>query len=119
MSIRYKILLPLLGFMILAGLLSGVTGLVGLDAVGNLSRVAERTNEANAASRAARDRFHGADELVARVTAMTDLIDMTVVAADFTAKGDQLSALLGRLEAAASSDRMRAVSRAARATAAS
>ena len=113
MSIRYTILLPLLGFMVLAGLLSGVTGLVGLYAVGDLSAVEERTNAANAASRAARDRFHGADELVARVTAMTDLIDMTVVAADFTAKSDQLSALLGRLEAAASSDRMRAVSRAA------
>ncbi|RYY09062.1 MAG: methyl-accepting chemotaxis protein, partial [Alphaproteobacteria bacterium] len=55
MSIRYKILLPLLAFMLLAGLLAGITGFVGLGAVGDLSLLSERTTEAAETSRAARD----------------------------------------------------------------
>ncbi|MCJ2083363.1 methyl-accepting chemotaxis protein [Methylobacterium sp. J-090] len=111
MSIRYTILLPLLGFMVLAGLLSGVTGLIGLGAVGDLANLAERTTEANEASRAARDRFRRMEELVARVSAMTDLLDMAPIATEFRAAGDGLTALLGRLTDAALSERMRALSR--------
>ncbi len=112
MSIRYRILLPLLGLMVLAALLSGITGLVGLGAVRDLSTVAERTNAANEASRAARDRFRRAEDLVARVTAMTDLVDMTPVNAEFTAASDELMRLLGRLRDVALSERMLARSKA-------
>lgn len=70
MSIRYTILLPLLGLMLLAGILSGVTGWVGLGAVDDLSRLGSRTTEMNEASRIARDRFHRAEALIARVSAI-------------------------------------------------
>ncbi len=111
MSIRYKILLPLLGFLVLAGLLSGASGLLGLGALGDLATLAERTTEANETSRAARDRFRRMEELVARVTAMTDLIDMRPVGAEFRAAGDRLTVLMDRLTTVALSDRMAALSR--------
>lgn len=111
MSIRYKILLPLLGFLVLAGLLSGASGLLGLGALGDLATLAERTTEANETSRAARDRFRRMEELVARVTAMTDLIDMRPVGAEFRTAGDRLTVLMDRLTTVALSDRMAALSR--------
>ncbi|SFM09248.1 methyl-accepting chemotaxis protein [Methylobacterium pseudosasicola] len=117
MSIRYKILLPLLGFLLLAGLLAGITGLVGLGAVGDLSRLAERTAEAAETSRAARDQFHRAEELVARVSAMTDLLDMAPIQTEFTGAGDRLTVLLGRLKDIALSDSMQALARSAEAEA--
>ncbi|MCJ2045708.1 hypothetical protein MKK58_14395 [Methylobacterium sp. J-078] len=111
MSIRYKILLPLLGFMLLAGLLAGVTGLLGLRVAGDLSTLAERTTEVNDASRAARDRFRRMEELVGRISAMTDLIDMAPVNAEFTAASDKLTVLLESLTTNALSERMRILSR--------
>jgi len=108
MSIRYKILLPLLGFLAMAGLLSGVTGLVGLAALGDLSTVADHTSEANEASRAARDRFRRAEELVARVTTMTDLLDMASIHTEFAEASGELTRLLDRLKVLALSERMRA-----------
>ncbi|GJD72373.1 methyl-accepting chemotaxis protein [Methylobacterium goesingense] len=111
MSIRYKILLPLLGFMLLAGLLAGVTGLLGLRVAGDLSTLAERTTEVSDASRAARDRFRRMEELVGRVSAMTDLIDMAPVNAEFTAASDKLTVLLESLTTNALSERMRILSR--------
>ncbi|MCJ2142370.1 methyl-accepting chemotaxis protein [Methylobacterium sp. E-066] len=117
MSIRYKILLPLLGFLLLAGLLAGITGLVGLGAVGDLSRLAERTAEAAETSRAARDQFHRAEELVARVSAMTDLLDMAPIQTEFTGAGDRLTVLLGRLKDIALSESMQALARSAEAEA--
>jgi methyl-accepting chemotaxis protein len=91
MPIRYKILLPLLGFLLVAGLLAGVTGYVGLAAVGDLSGLARRTTEANATSRTTQEQFARAEELVARVTAMTDLLDMGPLNAAFTETSDRLS----------------------------
>ncbi len=117
MSIRYTILLPLLGLMLLAGLLSGVTGWVGLGAVDDLSRLRGRTAEMNEASRIARDRFNRAEDLLARVSAMTDLIDMAPIQAEFTTAADQLTVLLDRLETLAESDRMRTLARGAAAEA--
>ena len=117
MSIRYTILLPLLGLMLLAGILSGVTGWVGLGAVDDLSRLGSRTTEMNEASRIARDRFHRAEALIARVSAMTDLLDMAPIQAEFTAAGDQLMALLDRLETLAESERMVTLARSAAAEA--
>lgn len=111
MSIRYKIFLPLLAFMLLAALLSGVTGLVGLGAVTDLAGLTERTSEANEVSRAARDHFRQAEALLARVTAMTDLVDMDPINAQFATAGDELTGLLARLKNAALSDRMRVLSR--------
>lgn len=113
MSIRYKILLPLLGFLVVAALLSCATGLVGLGAVGELSSVADRAAEANEATRAARDRFRRAEELVARVAAMTDFLGMDAINAEFTEATDDLSTLLMRLRGAAVSDRMRVLTQAA------
>ena len=117
MSIRYKILLPLLGFMVLAGLVSGVTALIGLGALGDLASLAERTTEVDEASRAARDRFRRMEAVVARVSAMTDLVDMAPVGAEFRAAGDELTGLLTRLTNAALSPRMHDLSRSAEAAA--
>ncbi|KQQ14748.1 chemotaxis protein [Methylobacterium sp. Leaf123] len=110
MSIRHKILLPLLGFMLLGGLLSAMTGLTGLSAFGQLSDLAGRAVEASEASRTARDRFRRAEALVARVTAMTDLLDVTRIGGEFTANADGLDAGLGRLKGSALSERMLALS---------
>ena len=117
MSIRHKILLPLLGFMLLGGLLSAMTGLTGLSAFGELSGLAGRAVEASEASRTARDRFRRAEALVTRVTAMTDLLDVTRIGGEFTANADALEAGLGRLKASALSERMLALSDAAEAEA--
>ncbi|MGW5958760.1 methyl-accepting chemotaxis protein [Methylorubrum populi] len=117
MSIRHKILLPLLGFMLLGGLLSAMTGLTGLSAFGELSGLAGRAVEASEASRSARDRFRRAEALVVRVTAMTDLLDMGRIGGEFTANADALDAGLGRLKASALSERMLALSRTAEAEA--
>ncbi|MCJ2059513.1 methyl-accepting chemotaxis protein [Methylobacterium sp. J-048] len=117
MSIRYKILLPLLGFLLLAGLLAGITGLVGLGAVGDLSRLADRTTEAAETSRAARDQFYRAEDLVGRVSAMTDLLDMAPIQTEFTGAGDRLTVLLGRLNEIALSEPMQALVRSAEAEA--
>ena len=111
MSIRHKILLPLLGFMLLGGLLSAGTGLTGLSAFGQLSALAERTVEASEASRAARDHFRRAGTLVARVAAMTDLLDIDRIGAEFGAEATGLDRTLARLEGAALSERMAALSR--------
>ncbi len=113
LSIRYQILLPLLGFLLLAGLMAAITGLVGLKVSADLSALAERTVAANEASQAARDRFRRADAVVARVTAMTDLLDMAPVTAEFRTAADALGGLLGELRAAALSERMGAVAQAA------
>jgi len=106
MSIRLKILLPLLGFTLLAGLLAGVTGLVGLKALGDLSALAERSAAATEASQAARDQFRRAEDLVARVGAMTDILDLAPITADFTASSDRVAALLGQIRRAALSEPM-------------
>jgi methyl-accepting chemotaxis protein len=110
MSIRNKILLPLLGFMLLGGLLSAMTGLTGLSAFHELSVLADRAITANEASRAARERFRRAELLVTRVTAMTDLVDVGRIGREFTAEADALAAMLARLKASALSERMLALS---------
>ncbi|MEH3145097.1 MAG: HAMP domain-containing methyl-accepting chemotaxis protein [Methylobacterium frigidaeris] len=117
MSIRYKLLLPLLGFLILAGLLSGITGLASFEALDDVATVAERTAEANEAGRAARDHFRQAEDLVSQVTAMTDLADIAPVNDRFTRASDGLMLLLGRLNAAALSGPMRALAQQAEAEA--
>ena len=117
MSIRHKILLPLLGFMLLGGLLSAMTGLTGLSAFGELSGLAGRAVEASEASRTARDRFRRAEALVARVTAMTDLRDIGRIGSEFTANADALEAGLARLKASALSERMLTLSNTAEAEA--
>ena len=117
MSIRHKILLPLLGFMLLGGLLSAMTGLTSLSAFGKLSVLADRAIEASEASRAARDRFRRAEALVARVMAMTDLVDTARIGAEFSANADALEAMLVRLKDSALSERMLALSRTAEAEA--
>jgi len=117
MSIRYKILLPLLAFMLLAGLLAGITGFVGLGAVGDLSRLSERTTEAAETSRAARDQFLRAESLVARVSAMTDFLDMAPIQTEFAGASAQVATLLGRLNEIALSGPMQVLARNAEADA--
>jgi methyl-accepting chemotaxis protein len=113
MSIRFKILLPLLGFLFVAALLACATGLVGLGAVGKLSSAADRATEVNEITRAGRDRFRRAEELVMRVSAMTDFLDMAPINAEFTQVSDELLSFIARLRGAAVSDRMQMLSRAA------
>ena len=106
MSIRYKILLPFLACLILAGGLAVATGLSSLAAIRQLASLAERTIDANEASRIARDRFAKGEQLIARVVAMTDLIDPRAVATEFRSINEALDVQLERLRGAAISDRM-------------
>ena len=118
MSIRTKILLPLLAFLALGIGLAGAVGLRSLSAFSQLAGLAEQTIEADTVSREARDRFERGEALLARILAMTDLIDPGKVESDFKATAAELATNLDRLAAAALSARMSEKSRAAAAEAA-
>jgi len=107
MSIRTKILLPLLAFMLLAGGLIVVTSLRSHSAFLQVAALAERTIDADEASRAARDQFVVGEKLIARVLAMTDLIDHQTVTSEFRRASGDLTSNIARLQAAAVSDRIR------------
>ena len=106
MSIRTKLLLPRLASLALGLGLAAAIGWRSLSAVSSLASLSERTIEANAASRAARGRFEAAEQLIARVSAMTDLIDAKAIETQFRDSSGGLAADLARLKAAALSPRI-------------
>lgn len=110
MSIRTKLLLPLLALLALGIGLAGLIGMRSLSAFSELSALSERTIEADEASRAARDGFEKGEQLLARVLAMTDLIDPKTVETGFKASAERLASELSGLKAAARSERMGALS---------
>ncbi|MDR7040542.1 methyl-accepting chemotaxis protein [Methylobacterium sp. BE186] len=107
MSIRTKILLPLLAFVVLAGALAAMTALRSHTAFTQLASLAGQTIDADEASRAARDRFEAGEKLIARVLAMTDFIDPKSIAAEFATAAGDVTSSIARLEAAAVSKRIR------------
>ena len=109
MSIRTKILLPLLAFMLLAGGLVVVTSLRNHSAFMQIAALAERTIDADDASRAARERFEAGEKLIARVLAMTDLIEPQRVVSEFQRASGELASNIARLQAAAVSERIRSL----------
>ena len=106
MSIRTKILLPLLAFLALGIGLAGIIGFRSLSAFSGLAALSEKTITANNASRGAQDRFEAGEQLLARVLAMTDLIDPKTVATTFEKAEAGLSDELARLRDAVLSERM-------------
>ncbi|WP_375465474.1 methyl-accepting chemotaxis protein [uncultured Methylobacterium sp.] len=118
MSIRYKILLPMLAFLLLAAGLAGLTAWRSVSAFTRIAALSERTIDANAASRGARDRFAAGEQVLARVLAMTDLTDPRAVATEFAAIVGGVEGDLARLKGAALSERMAALTGRAQAEAA-
>lgn len=118
MSIRTKLLLPLLAILALGIGLAGLIGLRSLSAFSELSALSERTIEADEASRAARDGFEKGEQLLARVLAMTDLIDPKAVESGFKATAARLASELSRLRSVARTERMGALANEAGAAAA-
>ena len=118
MSIRAKILLPMLAILLLAGALIGIVGLRSMAASRQVGAFAEQAIEADEASRSARDRFEQGDALLTRILAMTDLFDPKPVEDQFSRSAGELARNLDRLRAASASDEMHAVTDGASAAAA-
>ena len=94
MSIRIKILLPLLAFLGLAASLAGFVGSRSLSAHRDLAALSETALAANAASRSARETF---EQLLGQVLAMTGFVEPKAVEARFTQLAATLADELGRL----------------------
>ncbi|AWB20741.1 methyl-accepting chemotaxis protein [Methylobacterium currus] len=114
MSIRTKLLLPLLGFLLAGGLLAGLVGWQGIAAVGRLGTVTGLSLASGAAGEEARMRFGRAERILARVLAMTDFLDQGTIESGFRAETAALAAALDRLGATAQSDEVGALVRDAR-----
>ena len=106
MSIRTRILLPLVACLLTALALVAVAGLRGLSAVTALAALTERAIVSDEASRGAREQFEAGERLLGRVLAMTDFIDARTIELEFTAAASGIARDLARLGTAASSDRM-------------
>ncbi|WP_191970732.1 methyl-accepting chemotaxis protein [Methylobacterium soli] len=111
MSIRIKILLPMLAFLLFAAALAAVTGLRGQAAFTGMATLADRNIAADEASRGARLLFERGDRLMARVLAMTDLIEPEAIATEFGAVVAGLEANIAKLGASAVSARIAEVAR--------
>ncbi|GJD63300.1 methyl-accepting chemotaxis protein [Methylobacterium frigidaeris] len=114
MSIRTKLLLPLLGFLVAGGVLAGLVGWQGIAAVGRLGTVTGLSLASGAAGEEARMRFARAERILARVLAMTDFLDHGTIEAGFRAETAGLAAALDRLGATVQSEEVGALVRAAR-----
>ncbi|GJE01895.1 methyl-accepting chemotaxis protein [Methylobacterium isbiliense] len=97
MSIRIKILLPLLAFLGLAASLAGFVGSRSLSAHRDLAALSETALAANAASRSARETFEQGEQLLGQVLAMTGFVEPKAVEARFTQLAATLADELGRL----------------------
>ncbi len=101
MSIRTKILIPLLAFLLLG---AGVSGLIGAKSLSGFARLASMSGEAitaSDASRTARDGFDEAERLLERVLAMTDMVETSSIEPRFRATTTTTAAALGQLKTAA------------------
>ncbi|AWN54570.1 methyl-accepting chemotaxis protein [Methylobacterium sp. 17Sr1-1] len=114
MSIRTKLLLPLLGFLLAGGVLAALVGWQGVAAVGRLGTVTGLSLASGAAGEEAKVRFGRAEAILARVLAMTDFLDPGTVEAGFRAETAGLAAALDRLGATAQSEAVGALVREAR-----
>ncbi|MEA1830652.1 HAMP domain-containing methyl-accepting chemotaxis protein [Methylobacterium durans] len=106
LSIRAKILLPLLIVLLVATALSGLIGVQSLSAISELTALSRKTAEAGDSNREAREAFEKGEQILARVLAMTDFHDTRGVEADFRNATGKLAAGLDRLRVATLSERM-------------
>ncbi|TGD95314.1 methyl-accepting chemotaxis protein [Methylobacterium nonmethylotrophicum] len=106
MSIRIKILLPLLGFLALAACVVGLVGSRSLSANADLADLSGKALAANAASRGAREAFAQAESLLAQVLAMTGFVEPEAVETRFGQHTTTLAGELDRLKAASLSPEM-------------
>ncbi len=101
MSIRTKILIPMLAFLMLAAMVSGFIGWQGLSGLQVLAILSDNAITASDASRTAREGFDEAEQVVSRVLAMTDLIEPGAIEPRFRAAAEKTAAALVNLKMAA------------------
>ncbi len=101
MSIRTKILIPMLAFLMLAAMVSGFIGWQGLSGLQALAILSDNAITASDASRTAREGFDEAEQVVSRVLAMTDLIEPGAIEPRFRAAAEKTAAALVNLKMAA------------------
>ena len=106
MSIRTKILIPLLGFLLLGAAVSAFIGWQSLSGFSQLAALSDKAVIANDASRKARDGFDTAEALVARVLAMTDMVEASAIEPKFRSATTLASSALADLRQAALTDDM-------------
>ena len=114
MSIRNRILLPLLAVLIVATGLSAWIAQLADSGASPLAAAMARSQEANDASRAAADHFAAAEAVLDQVLAMTRLLDPGVTNQAFKKSSQQIAGDIIRLrKVAVSADMAEVVARAA------
>ncbi len=113
MSIRTKILAPLLSLIVLAALVCGLVGQQSFAAHRDLAQVAASAVAAADASRLARDSFDRSDRVVTQVVAMTDFTSEDSIRQRFDAAGADTASNLASLRNAAQSPAMRTLAQGA------
>jgi methyl-accepting chemotaxis protein len=106
MSIKFKILFPLLAALLLAAVMIGVIGAKSLSAHSQLAKLSDMAITANEASRSARDQFEAGEQLIAQVLAMTTFIEQSTIESRFRTATSALATDLAKVRAAASSKQM-------------
>jgi methyl-accepting chemotaxis protein len=101
MSIRTKILLPILAIIVAASLVLGFIGLKALSDYEAIAGVANKAIVAGEMSRKAHDDFDGMGDLVTEVSAMTHFIDRNAIEKRFRASAVAMDNELASLENAA------------------
>ena len=113
MSIRTKILIPMLAFLMLGAAVSGFIGWQALSGLQRLAALSDDAVTASDASRTARDGFDEAEQLVSRVLAMTDLIEPGAIEPRFRAATGTTANALVKLKLAALSPGMSGIAQSA------
>ncbi len=106
MSIKIKILLPLIGFLALGAFVAGFVGLKSFTSQNELAALSDKAIAASEASSEARHQFDGVEQLTARVLAMTDLIENSAIESRFTQGSSAAAVELDHLRTAALSVEM-------------
>jgi methyl-accepting chemotaxis protein len=106
MSIKTKILFPLLGIVGVATLISGYIGFSGLVDHQAMASLADKAIQAGDMSRKAHDDFDRIGDLVAEVLAMTHFVDAKTIAQRFHESAGATQSDLDNLKAAALSPEM-------------
>ncbi|MCW6513049.1 methyl-accepting chemotaxis protein [Lichenifustis flavocetrariae] len=111
MTIRTKILIPLLAFLALGAIVSALIGFQSLSGLKDLAALSDKAIAASDASRTARDGFDKTEQLTGRVLAMTDLIAASDIEPQFTALTSKTAKALSDLQRAALSAEMSAIAK--------
>ena len=106
MSIKTKILLPLLSFLFLTVLISAFLGQQSVANHTSLAALSSKAVAAADASRSARDAFDRGDRFVAQVLAMTDFTTLDTTRSRFESESNTASSSLDALKAASLSPEM-------------